>query len=183
MPGPIPHRDQEWTLSALAAVVGSLCARLPAVGDERVSAAPDERTLRYYQSTGVIDRPLRYDGRSAIYGYRHLLQALATRALQAQGYSLAQVQTALAGQSTAALEAAVAPAFHGPEPRLAVEPAPAHDAPSPVEAVPAARALVAYQLAPGVIVSVDPSQVADPAALVAQLSSALSSNPPNRSQP
>lgn len=158
-------RDHEWTLPSLVAELGPLCAHLPAGGDERVSPAPDERTIRYYQSTGLLDWPLRYDGRVAIYGYRNLLQALATKALQSQGLSLAQVQTALAGRSTAELEAAVAPALGQLAP-------PSPPAPGP-------RALVAYALAPGVVLSIDPGQVPDPAALAQLLASTLS----NRSTP
>ncbi len=162
MPPLASLRDHEWTLSSLVAELGPLCAGLPGGGDERVSPAPDERTIRYYQSTGLVDRPLRYDGRTAVYGYRHLLQALATKALQSQGLSLAQVQSALAGRSTAELEIAVAPALGQP---------------APVAAGP--RPLVAYELAPGVVLSIDPARVPHPAALAQLLATTLS----NRSKP
>ena len=47
------------TLDALEAAAGRLLARLPgAPEDDRVSAAPDTRTLRYYQTLGLMDLSL-----------------------------------------------------------------------------------------------------------------------------
>jgi DNA-binding transcriptional MerR regulator len=143
---PLPDPTATFTLAALAAEAAT-----------RMDGAPDERTLRYYQTLGILDRPLRYDGRQAVYGYRHLLQALAVRALQAQGHTLAQVQRALAGASTDALAAAVAESIGEHVP------------------APAPRALRAFELAPGVHLTIDPAHVADPDALVARLARLLSS--------
>ncbi|MFM2221183.1 MAG: hypothetical protein RLZZ553_931, partial [Verrucomicrobiota bacterium] len=49
-------------------------------GDKRVSDSFTVRTLRYYQTLGCLDTPDK-DGRRAIYGYRHYLQALIIRKL------------------------------------------------------------------------------------------------------
>ena len=76
------------------------------VSDQRVSAAPDARTVRYYTSLGLIDRPT-IVGRQARYGARHLLQLLAIRALQVQDMSLADIQTRLYGRSEAELLALI----------------------------------------------------------------------------
>ncbi len=107
----LPKRDTEFSLAELATTLAAFLARdhgaIEPPADGRVRAAPDARTIRYYQSLGLVDRPLRYDGRQAVYGYRHLLQAAAVKLLQAQGLSLAQVQSALQGVSTAQLEDAV----------------------------------------------------------------------------
>lgn len=149
------HRDAELALKALVEQVNALLARLPAPVDGRVAAATDARGVRYYQSLGVVDRPLRYEGRKAIYGYRHLLQIVCAKALQRQGHSLAQVQRALAGAPLAALEAAALDAL-GSAP-VAPPPAPAH------------RPLVAVELAPGVTVTLDPARVPDVEAMVARL--------------
>lgn len=175
MPALHQLRDHEWTLPALVAALSPLAAALPGVGDERVSATIDERTLRYFQSSGIVDRPLRYDGRVAVYGYRHLVQALATRALQAQGLSLAQVQAALLGVSTADLERAVAgalgPAHADPQSRAAPVATAARTAAS--GAPPSPRRLLSAELAPGVTVTVDPSLVPNAESLLVQLASVL----------
>jgi DNA-binding transcriptional MerR regulator len=49
-------------------------------GDKRVSTSFTVRTLRYYQTLGCLDAPEK-DGRLAIYGFRHYLQALLIRKL------------------------------------------------------------------------------------------------------
>jgi len=72
--------------------------------DGRVAAIPDARTVRYYQTVGILAKPLRYEGRSAIYGYYHLLQLLAIKLLQAQGLSLAQIQKVMIQLSRKDLE-------------------------------------------------------------------------------
>src|SRR4051812_33424433 len=79
---------------------------LGAAQDARVSSAPDARTVRYYTTLGLIDRP-RIEGRQAQYGERHLLQLLAIKALQAFELPLAQIQQRLYGRSDAELKALV----------------------------------------------------------------------------
>ena len=151
------YRHRELPLVELVLAAVQLGAGIPSAGDERVRAEVDERTVRYYQSTGLVDRPGRYEGRTAIYGYRHLLQVLATKALQGAGYSLAQVQSSLAGVVTPDLEAAGARAL-GEEVGPVVPPE------------PAPRALVQFEVAPGLWLTVDPAIHPDPTALVVALS-------------
>lgn len=154
-----PLRDAELGLTELVEQVAAL---LDGIGrsapDARVSARPDARTLRYYQSLGILDRPLRHDGREAVYGYRHLLQAVVTRLLQAEGQTLAQAQRALAGQATATLERAVLEALGAPK----------SSAPAPAPPT-APRPLVTRELAPGVLVTLDPQLVPDPEELLNRL--------------
>lgn len=76
------------------------------VADHRVSAAPDGRTIRYYTTLGLLDRP-HIEGRQARYGSRHLLQLLAIKALQVHNLSLADIQTRLYGRSEPELLAIV----------------------------------------------------------------------------
>ena len=89
-------------------VAGELAERglLGAATDARVSAAPDARTVRYYATLGLLDRP-RIEGRQARYGERHLLQLLAIKALQAVDLPLAGIQQRLYGRSDAELKALV----------------------------------------------------------------------------
>ncbi len=89
------------TLGELASEAQQLLQRhglLGAQPDARVSAAPDARTVRYYTTLGLLDRP-GYEGREARYGRRHLVQLVAIKALQAQGLSLSEVQQRLYGRS------------------------------------------------------------------------------------
>lgn len=69
----------------------------------RVRDIPDRRTIRYYTTLGILDKPLEFQGRTALYGPRHLLQLIAIKKLQAQGLSLLAVQKRLLGLSDAAL--------------------------------------------------------------------------------
>src|SRR3954467_12760954 len=79
---------------------------LGAAPDARVSAAPDARTVRYYATLGLLDRP-RIEGRQARDGERHLLQLLAIKALQAVELPLAEIQQRLYARSDAELKALV----------------------------------------------------------------------------
>jgi len=54
--------------------------------DEEISP----RTVRLYATQGLIDRPGK-EGRSAVYGHRHLLQLLLIRSLARRGLSLAAI--------------------------------------------------------------------------------------------
>jgi len=76
---------------------------LQAQADGRVAAAPDARTVRYYGTLGLVDRPVIVE-REARYGRRHLLQLVAVKALQARGLPLAEVQARLYGSSNPELE-------------------------------------------------------------------------------
>jgi DNA-binding transcriptional MerR regulator len=90
--------NRTYTLAELSDEVGR---RLEHSGvspaSARVSPIPDGRTLRYYTTLGLLDRPLEVRDRQARYGERHILQALAIKALQSAGHSLAVIQVALAG--------------------------------------------------------------------------------------
>ena len=94
-----------WTIAELSdRVVAALAAsgyQAPANG--QVRAVPDLRTIRYYTSLGLLDRPLEMRGRTALYGPRHLYQLCAIKRLQAEGKALGEVQAALAGLDDRAL--------------------------------------------------------------------------------
>ena len=76
----------------------------------RVRDVPDLRTIRYYTTLGLLDRPAAMRGRTALYGSRHLLQLAAIKRLQARGLSLAAVQERVVGISDASLRRLVAAA-------------------------------------------------------------------------
>lgn len=80
-----------WTLSELVAEVATRIAALPAPKNGQVRAVPDERTVRYYGSIGLLDRPVAMRGRTALYGPRHVAQVVAIKRLQTMGRSLAEI--------------------------------------------------------------------------------------------
>jgi DNA-binding transcriptional MerR regulator len=70
----------------------------------RVRDVPDARTIRYYTTLGVLDRPLEMRGRTAYYGRRHLLQIVAVKRLQAHGMPLVDIQKSIAGADNSSLK-------------------------------------------------------------------------------
>lgn len=86
----------------------------------RVSEVPTARTVRYYATHGLLDRPARYDGRTALYTRRHLMQLVAIKRLQARGLTLDEVQARLIGCADATLAEASG---------LALDPSPPPDDP------------------------------------------------------
>jgi DNA-binding transcriptional MerR regulator len=166
-----------------------------------VAEVPDARGVRYYQSIGVVDRPVRYDGHRALYGFRHLLQLLAIRQYQREGHPLHLIRQALAGCPTPVLEQALESVLFGLDPIPALEaspassqrahaPAPSQPRPMPSEPGPSEPAreppasapgaglpgtpLIAARLAPGVTITVDPALVGNPDALIARAAAILS---------
>jgi DNA-binding transcriptional MerR regulator len=96
--------DPPWTIDELTeAVATALAAGYGGAPNGRVRDVPDRRTIRYYTTAGLIDRPSEMRGRTALYDRRHLLQLVAIKKLQACGQSLAEIQRALAGQTDRAL--------------------------------------------------------------------------------
>lgn len=162
----LPPRTRTWTLAELVSEASGLLAAMNvAAGDARVASTPDARAVRYYQSLGIVERPLRYEGRRAIYGWRHLIAVLAIKLLQSQGFSLARIQNAFTAQPFDAWEAAVLQAL-GAEPSPPVEPVPAASSPTP-------SALSSFEVAPGVVLTIDPRLVDDPEGLARQVHTLL----------
>jgi DNA-binding transcriptional MerR regulator len=181
-----------WTLGELAERVEAALADYPGQVNGRVRAVPDQRAIRWYTTTGMVDRPAEMRGRTALYGRRHLLQLVAIKRRQAQGHTLAEIQSELAGATDETLQPIAA--LPEPLPALAADrresvkrqdtpapasrPAPARarfwaDQPQPIaaDALPAptgAEVVTAVRLAAGVTVVLDQGgTVPDPARLAA----------------
>lgn len=93
-----------WTIDALGErVAAALSQDYQEPENGQVRAVPDRRTIRYYTTLGLIDRPAKMQGRTALYGRRHLEQLVAIKRLQAEGLSLGEVQERLSGLGPAAL--------------------------------------------------------------------------------
>jgi DNA-binding transcriptional MerR regulator len=102
----VMSRDSEtlWTIDDLGArVAEALAVGYAGPPNGRVRDVPDRRTIRYYTTLGLIDRPAAMRGRTALYGRRHLMQLAAIKRLQAKGQSLAEIQRTLVGLPDAAL--------------------------------------------------------------------------------
>jgi DNA-binding transcriptional MerR regulator len=94
-----------WTLDELVRRAAAALAgpAYPGSPNGRVRDVPDRRTVRWYATIGLVDRPAAMQGRTALYGVRHLRQIVAVKRLQAQGRSLAEVQAELAGATEGTL--------------------------------------------------------------------------------
>ena len=94
-----------WTIAELGERVESALAEsgYQAPENGQVRAVPDLRTIRYYTTLGLLDRPLEMRGRTALYGARHLYQLVAIKRLQGEGLSLGEIQTRLSGLDDRAL--------------------------------------------------------------------------------
>jgi DNA-binding transcriptional MerR regulator len=105
-----PAETSLMTVEQLAARVAETLSHAAVAGelgelDGRTREVPDLRTIRYYTTLGLLDRPTAMRGRTALYGRRHLLQLVAVKRLQARGRSLAEAQRELYGLPDAELEA------------------------------------------------------------------------------
>jgi hypothetical protein len=105
-----PRRaDPLWTLDELVERAGrALSTADTPVSSGRARQLPDRRAVRWYASTGLVDRPGVMRGRVALYGPRQLLQLVAIKRRQAQGARLADIQAELAGAGDAELAAIAA---------------------------------------------------------------------------
>jgi hypothetical protein len=100
----MPRTESLCTIDELGAQVAlALSVDYEGAPNSRVRDIPDRRTIRYYTTLGLLDRPAEMRGRTALYGRRHLRQLVAIKRLQAHGLSLAAIQQKLLGLSDAAL--------------------------------------------------------------------------------
>jgi DNA-binding transcriptional MerR regulator len=92
--------DELYTLEQLSERVADLLAEdYNGQRSGRVRELPNGRTIRWYTTIGLVDRPLATRGRVALYGQRHALQLAAIKKLQADGLALAEVQERLLNAS------------------------------------------------------------------------------------
>ncbi|BCJ46635.1 hypothetical protein GCM10010168_38420 [Actinoplanes ianthinogenes] len=130
-----------WTMEELVdRVRAALAAEYSGAPNGRVRDLPDRRSIRWYSTIGLVDRPLGTRGRNALYGPRHLLQLVAIKRLQAAGRTLAEIQAELAG----APEEVLTEVARVPADLLSGDPSPAPEAttrPPFWKAAPAAPAV------------------------------------------
>src|SRR6185295_2563684 len=94
---PVAHlrvhaKQAPWNARGLAAYATSI---VDAAGMRPTNAAAraslSARAVRFYVSTGLLDRP-EGKGTAATYGYRHLLQLLAIKVRQREGKTLGVIK-------------------------------------------------------------------------------------------
>jgi len=132
--------DVSWTLIELVAEAIAAITSLPAPANGQIRAVPDDRTVRYYGTIGLLDRPIAMRGRTALYGRKHLAQIVAIKRLQSAGRSLAEIQALwptlddhslarMAGIDIAGKGRALRKEFWKQAPARSVEPTPARPRP------------------------------------------------------
>lgn len=175
-----------WTIHQLSREVEVRLAGGDVPANGQVRAVPDERSIRYYTTLGLLDRPA-LRGRTALYGARHLAQLVAIKKLQAEGKALAEIQRILPTLDDAALSTLSGVELQAPR-RAAGRrdfwrdaedvAAPAPEV-APIEVAPASSpltALLELNLGPGVRLVLQPARPAtdaDAAALLAAASPLL----------
>src|SRR5918992_308709 len=101
-------RHAPWNARGLAAHVTAL---VDAAGmrptNASARAAPSARSVRFYVSNGLLDRP-EGAGTAATYNYRHLLQLLAIKIRQREGQTLEAIKREMREVSGDSLERRVA---------------------------------------------------------------------------
>ncbi len=178
--------EAPWTLSELAEEVAAVLRGYEAAANGQVRAVPDERSIRYYTTLGLLDRPAAMRGRTALYGKRHLAQVVAIKRMQAAGRSLADIAEVLPTIDDATLGRVSglavprrspppaarpdfwrsAPAKRDPMAPHTIECEPAKAAPLPPARVvkprrrgaPRFSAQVVLEVAPGVTIAIDPGR-------------------------
>src|SRR3954447_18714531 len=101
-------RHAPWNARGLAAHVTALvdaAGMRPTNASARV--APSARSIRFYVSNGLLDRP-EGTGTSATYNYRHFLQLLAVKIRQREGATLESIRKEMKEYTGDALERRVA---------------------------------------------------------------------------
>ena len=69
-----------------------------------VTSVPDERTIRYYMTEGLIQTPEEKQATAYVFGYRHLLQLVTVKKLQAEHLPIRKIRELVAGKSEEELE-------------------------------------------------------------------------------
>ena len=69
-----------------------------------VTEVPDERTVRYYLTEGLLSPAEEKQGTASVFGYRHLLQLLVVKKLQAEHLPIRKIRDLVEGRTERELE-------------------------------------------------------------------------------
>lgn len=70
-----------------------------------VADYPNERTIRFYITEGLLDQAIKKRGVTSVFGYEHLLTLLAIKKLQSDGLPISVIKTLIPDKTTEELEA------------------------------------------------------------------------------
>jgi len=73
-------------------------------GRGTVTELPDERTVRYYLAEGLVPQAEEKQGTASVFGFRHLLQLLVVKKLQAEGLPIRAIRELVTGKTERQLE-------------------------------------------------------------------------------
>ena len=65
-----------------------------------VSEVPDERTIRYYLAENLLSPAEDKQGTASVFGYRHLLQLLVVKKLQAEHLPIRKIRELVEGRES-----------------------------------------------------------------------------------
>lgn len=85
-------------------------------GRGTVTELPDERTVRYYLAEGLIPPAEEKQGTASVFGFRHLLQLLVVKKLQAEGLPIRAIRELVTGKTERQLERLLGTAEQGAAP-------------------------------------------------------------------
>src|SRR5919112_4395867 len=69
-----------------------------------VSEVPDERTIRYYLTEGLISPAEDKQGTASVFSYRHLLELMVVKKLQSEHLPIRKIRDLVAGRTERELE-------------------------------------------------------------------------------
>jgi DNA-binding transcriptional MerR regulator len=84
----------------------------PGQDKKTVTEFPNERTIRYYLTEGLLPQPREKRGLKSIFGYEHLLTLLVIKKLQADGVPISLLKKLIVGKSVGELEALLDEEIH-----------------------------------------------------------------------
>lgn len=99
------HQAKYVGVAELADEAAKILAEIgPAQERGTVSEVPDERTIRYYLSEGLLSPAEEKQGTASVFGYRHLLQLLVVKKLQSEHLPIRKIRELVEGRAERDLE-------------------------------------------------------------------------------
>jgi DNA-binding transcriptional MerR regulator len=115
MPTPLEHfkhREFDGVKNLADAAERVLKSLGPGQDKKTVTEFPNERTIRYYLTEGLLPQPREKRGLKSIFGYEHLLTLLVIKKLQADGVPISLIKKLILGKSVGELEALLDEEIH-----------------------------------------------------------------------
>jgi DNA-binding transcriptional MerR regulator len=100
------RREKHVGVAGLAEAAARILSESGAARQGRgtVTELPDERTVRYYLAEGLVPPAEEKQGTASVFGYRHLLQLLVVKKMQADGLPIRAIRELVTGKTERQLE-------------------------------------------------------------------------------